>query len=95
MGMFTGAFWRGVAERALKSAGQGGLIYLGTLVVQDLAAVNLLAVDWRLFLGFAGGMALLSVVTSVASAPVGPTGSPSLVGEPAGASPGRHRPDQA
>lgn len=80
--MFTGRFWKETAERALKSAGQGGAFYLGTIALQGATgdAVNLLAVDWRLFLGFVSGFAVLSVVTSVASAPVGASDSPSIVG---------------
>lgn len=68
------AFWTATAERAAKSFGQGALVAVGGNVVSA----------WELdYLGVAGtaaGMALVSILTSVASANVGDAG-PSLGGE--------------
>ena len=75
--MFTIAFWRAAAERALKTAAQVLLVFLGADVV------NVFKVDWGHALGITLGAALLSVLMSMASAQVGPEkGTPSLVGEP-------------
>lgn len=72
--MFTLAFWKAAAERAAKTAGQVGLLVAGA----DL--VNALDFDWLRLLGFMLGGAVLSLITSLASAKVGYAG-PSLVGE--------------
>lgn len=80
--MRTREFWKGLAERAAKSACQ-------TLLLMWLSDVplNLLDVNVAHALGIAGGAAVLSALTSIASAPLGPKGSPSLVDD----TPGRHR----
>lgn len=85
--MWTRSFALAVVERALKSFAQCLLgLWLGD------AAFDLIQVDWVHSLGLAGGAALLSVLTSVVSAPFSPTGSPSLLAPDATA--GRHaRPD--
>lgn len=70
----TAAFWSGVLDRALKSFAQQLLLLWGA----D-QGLNLLSIDWRSALGLAGGAALLSLLTSLASAPVGDKGSTSLL----------------
>jgi len=69
-------FWLSTAERAAKSAAQ---CLLGLWAGDGF---DFIQIDWQHSLGLAGGAALLSILTSVVSAPVGPDGSPSLVGEP-------------
>ena len=71
--MFTKKFWRKALERAGKSAGQAGLIAIGA------DQVNVLALDWATFGGFVAGGAALSVLTSLASIPLGPGDDPSAV----------------
>lgn len=73
--MWTRDFWLATAERAIKSAAQAPLVAWG---VGDLA-LDAFTLDWRLGLGVAAGGALVSVLTSLASAPLGADRSPSLV----------------
>jgi hypothetical protein len=80
--MWTRVFWLATAERAAKSLAQ----CLIGLWIGD-TAFDLVQVDWRHALGLAAGAAALSVLTSIVSAPIGSTGSPSLVDE----TPARHR----
>src|SRR5690349_21520016 len=69
--MFTLAFWRATAERAVKTFAQG----LAALLVAD--GTDLLTTNWGDRLSVAGMAAVVSVLTSVASGPVGASG-PSL-----------------
>jgi hypothetical protein len=72
--MFTVTFWKQAVERAIKSAAQALLgLWVGA------QAFNAWDVDWKKAAGVALGAALLSVLTSLASAGVGKKGSPSLV----------------
>ncbi|GAB4101630.1 holin [Micromonospora taraxaci] len=74
--MFTTKFWKATAERAVKSAAQGLLLYWGADVV-----FNAWQADWAAAGGIASGAAVLSVLTSLVSAKVSGEGdSPSLVG---------------
>jgi hypothetical protein len=74
--MFTVQFWKGAAERSIKTAAQ----VLATYLAAD--AADVFAVDWRRAVGVAVGAAIVSVLTSLASSQVGETkGTPSLVGE--------------
>jgi len=73
--LVTGGFWRQAAERAAKTFAQA----LGAAWLASGDVLDLVGIDWAGSLGVAGAAALLSVVTSVASSPVGPSGSPSLV----------------
>lgn len=70
-------FWIGALERAAKTAAQS---VISVWAVGD-GMLNVLTVDWSLGAGVAGGGFLLSLLSSIASARVGPAGSPSLVGE--------------
>lgn len=72
--MFKLLFWKDALERALKSAAQfaiGGW-GLGT-------STNAFDVDWMLGGGFAVTGFVLSILTSMASAPFGEGTSPSLI----------------
>lgn len=66
-------FWKFTLERAIKSAAQTGIIFIGA------EQLNVVAFDWLTLGGFVLGGAFLSVLTSVASAPVGDDNSPSVV----------------
>ena len=72
--MFTKQFWLGTLERAVKTFAQTAV----PLVTAE--ATGLIAVDWWLLLSVSGAAALVSVLTSVGSAPFGDPG-PSLAGE--------------
>lgn len=72
--MFTVTFWKQTAERAIKSAAQA---LLGLWVGDQ--AFNAWNADWKKAAGVALGGAILSVLTSLASASVGHSDSPSLV----------------
>lgn len=60
--MFTITWFKDAAERAIKTAAQTALATLG------LDAVSVLALDWAQLASLAGGAALVSVLTSIASA---------------------------
>ena len=66
-------FWRQAGERAFKSAAQA-VVGAGIL-----DGVNVLHLDVKIALGTILGGALLSLATSIISAPVGPADSPSTV----------------
>ena len=60
--LWTKRFWQAVAERAVKTAAQSAVLVIGA------DQFNVIHVDWLEVAGFAGGGAVLSVLTSVASA---------------------------
>lgn len=70
--VWTKAFWKGLAERAIKSAAQGFIYGAGLSVlvaeVGDGAGVALVDVPWMLGLQTAFVLAVLSAVTSVGNA---------------------------
>ena len=72
--MLTTAFWIGMFDRAVKSFAQALLLLWGA----D-AAFNIIEVDVGKALGMAGGAAVLSILTSFVSAPVGDTGTTSFL----------------
>ena len=76
--MWTRYFWLSAAERCVKTFAQT------LLVVWPIGdgALHLYDIDWRKALLTAGLAAATSLLTSIVSGPVGPDGSPSLVGEP-------------
>lgn len=65
--LLTTAFWLDALERAVKTAAQSAMLVLGA---DKLDVVSTEWTTWSTVLGFAAGGALLSVLTSVASAPV-------------------------
>lgn len=75
--MSTKRFWTSALERAVKTAGQSVL----TVWAVGDGVLNALTVDWALAGGIAAGGFVLSLVTSIASAGVGPAGTPSVVEE--------------
>jgi hypothetical protein len=72
--MLTAAFWTGAIDRAVKSFAQALIL----LWAAD-QGFNVLAVDWGTALGLGGGAALLSLLTSIVSAPAGDKGSTSAL----------------
>lgn len=62
--LFTRAFWFDAGERAIKTAAQAALLVLG----QDMLGFDVFLADWLNLAGFAAGGAVLSILTSVASA---------------------------
>lgn len=86
--LWTRAFWKGAAERAIKSFGQGALA-AGVLVKgADAAGAGVVSTDaatWGAALAFGLATALLSVLTSIAN-PSFVAGEPPVtpVGVPAG-----------
>lgn len=70
--LYSLAFWRDATERALKTAAQSAVIALGG------DAFNVWAVDWAGVSGVSLGGAVLSVLTSVASAGIANRGTASL-----------------
>jgi hypothetical protein len=72
--MGTITFWKQLAERAAKSAAQALIL----LWAAD-AGFNVLTVNLTEALGLAGGAAVLSALTSIATAGTGQPNSPSAV----------------
>ncbi len=72
--MYSKAFWLGALDRSAKSFAQALLLLWGA----D-AGFNLLSIAPLPALGIGAGAAALSVLTSIVSAPVGDSGSPSLL----------------
>jgi hypothetical protein len=71
--VYSPTFWKQAAERAIKTFAQ----VLAALLTAD--GTGLLDTNWPGSLSTAGMAAVLSVLTSMASAAVGPNDSPSLV----------------
>jgi hypothetical protein len=72
--MFSANFVKDAVERATKSAAQAVILVIGMA-----EGFNLFDLDVKVAIGAAGGAALLSVLTSVATKPVGDPDSPSAV----------------
>lgn len=72
--MLTGQFWKEAFERAVKSAAQA---LLGLWALDGFNALN---ADWALAGGVASGAVVLSLLTSMVTAGVGESESPSAVG---------------
>lgn len=67
-------FIKETIERAVKTAAQTAVTLLGA------GAIDVLTIDWQQVASVSAGAALLSVLTSLASKPIGPaTDSPSVV----------------
>ncbi|MGH3980830.1 MAG: holin [Pseudonocardiaceae bacterium] len=71
--MFTYQFWRLAFERAVKTFAQTLLAIFGA------GGIGLLDAPWTTALSAAGMAAVLSVLTSMTSAPVGERNTPSLL----------------
>ena len=69
--MWTRAFWKATAERAIATAAQAALLIVGA------EQLNVVSVSWAEVGGFAAGGAVLAVLKSLVAANVG-NGSPSL-----------------
>jgi hypothetical protein len=79
--LFTVTFWVDAAERAVKTAAQSVLL---AGFASDAGPVNLFEFDWEAGLGFAAGGAVLSLLTSLVSAPLGESGTASVLPSPPG-----------
>lgn len=73
-GYLSRRFWTGAIDRAVKSFAQSLLLLWGA----D-SGLNVLQIDVGGAFGVAGGAALLSVLTSLVSAPAGDTGTSSFL----------------
>lgn len=71
--LFTLYFWRDALERALKTAAQTAVALIGT------GAVGIIEVHWYNVMSVSLVAALVSVLTSVGSDPLGERGTASLV----------------
>lgn len=79
--MLTSQFWQLSIERAIKTFAQS------LVAILSANGVGLLTVPWLAALSTAGAAALLSVLTSLTSAPVGEPNSPNLLPVPQAAAP--------
>lgn len=71
--IWTGVFWKDAVERCLKTAAQ---VFATVLLA---AGTGLLDTDWKAAASAAGMAAVISLVTSVGSNVVNPTGTASLL----------------
>jgi hypothetical protein len=71
--IWTVGFWKGACERAVKTAAQTAVAFF---VIGETGVAD---VDWATVGGISLVAAIVSVLTSLASAPFGPEGTPSLV----------------
>jgi hypothetical protein len=78
---WTKAFWLATGERAIKSLAQGVIVAWVGSEIGTSGPANLYDFDLAVAAGAGGGMALLSILFSVASAPVGINNGPSLTTE--------------
>lgn len=72
--MLTAAFWTGAADRAVKSFAQALLLLWGSSEI-----FNVLEIQVGPAFGVAGGAAVLSLLTSIVSAPAGDKGTTSML----------------
>lgn len=82
--MFGGAFWKETFERAIKTAAQFAIFYLVGANTSPDSPINFFNASFKpedLF-GFLGSGFVLSLLTSIVSAPIGRNNSPNLVDEP-------------
>lgn len=73
--MFSQTFWRPTLDRAVKSSAQA---VLGLWAIAD-GVYDIFQMDAPRAFGIAAGAFLISLLTSIGSAPIGPTNSPSTV----------------
>ena len=69
--MFTLAFWKATAERAISTGAQSALLVIGA------DQINVISVDWPVIAGFAAGGAVLTVIKALAFG--GKDGNPSAI----------------
>lgn len=79
--MWSKIFWKDAVERLVKTAAQAEAAYLVA------AGTGLLTVNWWASLSTAGMAAVLSLLTSLGSNVVNPTGTASLITMPGGHAP--------
>ncbi len=73
--MYTWRFWREAIERAVKSAAQAPL----TVWAVGDGVLDAFTMDWQLGFGVALGGAAFSLLTSIATAKLGASDSPSAI----------------
>lgn len=71
--MWTQTFWLEAGERAIKTAAQVALAFF------VVGTTDLWSVDWKAAASGVGVAVIASLLTSIASEPFGPKGTPSLV----------------
>lgn len=77
----TISFWADAAERAVKTAAQAAI---SGLALSETGFGNAFSYDWALAGQFALTGAVLSVLTSIVSAPIGQSGTASVLPPPIG-----------
>ncbi len=79
--MYDIRFWKAAGERSAKTAAQAAILAILGSGMMSEEAVNAFSVNWLAVIGFALGGAILSVLTSLISAPLGKNAGPSLADE--------------
>jgi hypothetical protein len=75
--MYTLSFWKDAAERAIKTGAQALILFW---FADQTALVSALGLDWIGGLGLFASGVLLSLLTSIVSAPINQKGTPSVIG---------------
>jgi putative effector of murein hydrolase len=78
--MWTKAFWIETADRVIKSFAQGVAFVFAASQVGE--AADAFEFDWDAALAGGLGMAILSLLTAIMSAPFGEQGSPQILTRP-------------
>lgn len=74
--MWNVNFWMAACERSVKTFAQTAVALIGVDAV-----VSVTSIDWPYIVGVAATSSVLSILSSVASSPVGDWGTPSLIKE--------------
>jgi hypothetical protein len=73
-------FWLEAVDRAVRTAAQAALLVLGAgQATADNAAVNAWLTDWSTVAGFGAGGAVVSVLSSLVTAGIGPKDTPQVL----------------
>jgi Putative lactococcus lactis phage r1t holin len=76
--LFSATFWADAGERAMKSFVQGIIVGGGLSAAHGVIAATLTSVPWLYALNVGALMAVISVMMSVVSAPIGSEGTASV-----------------
>lgn len=71
--MWSKKFWKEALDRAIKSFAQGAVALLSA------DGIGLFGVQWQDVFSVAGMMFVLSILTSIGSAPIGESGTASIL----------------
>lgn len=77
--MFAKTFWKDAAERAVKTTAQVAAAVIVAAQADNQLGIGIVNIDWMGVVSVALLSGILSLLSSIASAPVGSNGTASLV----------------